>query len=124
MYHNEMPAPDQDKLIIALGYADFQLAKLALNNGKLRASKPAFDRRNRTDEKRIAAYAWRMAAFLVSPIGAHHCMPIGCDLELPGNYGTPEYKAAKARGDAIADAIVNAVPVTEWHGVARWRGLI
>lgn len=98
------------------------VASKGKNKGKLRASKPS--------ESGDAAYIWRMVAFQVSPIGAHHCLPMCADfdIQVPENLdGSERYNWRRARAkalDAIADRIVNTIPKDEWHGVRRWRQAI
>jgi hypothetical protein len=89
------------------------------NKGKLRASKPT--------ENGDSAYVWRMVAFQISPIGAHHCLPMCADFDIvvPEGMGSSErYEWRRNRAkvlDALANKIVNQIPKSEWHGVRRWR---
>ena len=135
MTTNQMPKIDLDRLAQALSAADFEIALMALNpkTYQLRASKPAVKKDD--DWTGLAAYAWRMAAFSISPISKHQCMPVTADFDLLRLFGERSFftltdaerdqehayrKEMIVRGDAIADAIVKAVPVAEWHGVIRW----
>lgn len=129
---SQMPAVNFQTLRNLLDDEDYQIALRCLNpkTGTLRASKPTVDRSR--PETGIAAYAWRMAAFSVSPISQHQCMPCTADFDLPdGDYswddpesvkvaGRAIRKAAQQRGDRIEEAIVHSVSVREWHGVRRW----
>lgn len=104
------------------------------NAGRLRASKPPVTRTDLGPEApgsyyhnwRIeggkTAYIWRMVAFFVSPNPRHHSMPVTADFDLEGKYA--ERLALTKKLDAIVDKITNAIPMTEWHGVDRWRGLL
>lgn len=66
-------------------------------------------------------YIWRMVVHLVSPRPAHQCMPVTAHFEL-GTYH--EIKALLHRLDRIADQIVDAIPVEQWHGVRRYASII
>ena len=95
------------------------IANKGKNKGKLRASKPA--------NAGEAAYVWRMVAFQISPIPAHHCMPVCADFDInvPESLSSTDryhYRRNRAKelGD-LADKIVNTIPKDEWHGIARWR---
>lgn len=116
---NEMPRVDLDCLRGLLpDPEDQQIALLCLrSDGQLRASKPTITADRHT---RIAAYAWRMAAFSVSANPRHQCMPVTADMDLPGRLGNAERKVAAEQGDRIEQALVHAIPVEEWHGVRRW----
>ena len=89
------------------------------NKGKLRASKP--------DGNGDAAYVWRMVAFQISSVPAHHCMPICADFDIvvPENVSSTEryqYRRERAKVlNALADKVVNSIPKSEWHGVQRWH---
>jgi hypothetical protein len=121
---------------------ELELCKGILNSktGELRASKPPVPRQYQSEEvdsiglhtwryrtlvdanKGRTAYIWRMVAFMVSPIGQHHCMPVMADMDVPGNYD--EHREETKRLDKIVDKIVDSIPANQWHGVARWSGLI
>ncbi len=132
MQTNQMPRINLEALRSQLDTGDYRIALLTINprTGALRASKPVV--KPDKPETGIAAYAWRMAAFSVSPIGQHQCMPVCAEFDLPsGDYDwqSPEpvkaagraiREAAKVQGDRIESAIVHSVPVREWHGVYRW----
>lgn len=66
-------------------------------------------------------YIWRMVVYLVSPRAAHQCMPVTASFEL-GPYH--EIKPLLARLDRIADQIVDAIPVDQWHGVRRYASIL
>ena len=122
------------KIPASMGCLDRSIAEQVLNKGKLRASKP---------KDGEAAYVWRMVAFTVSRNPVHQCMPITADWDLRNQYfpspkfppstpwDDPEYRAAmdansaavRARIkelDAIADALIATIPVTQWAGALRW----
>jgi len=125
-----------------LSEEEYALCKGILNSrtGELRASKPPVPRMIQTDERDQygmrsysykneadadagrTAYIWRMVAFMVSPISQHHCMPCTADFDVPGHYD--ERRAETKRLDLIVDKVVNSISPREWHGVARWAGLI
>jgi len=97
---------------------ELEVARLITrSNGSLRASKPDL---RKGDEHRRAAYVWRMVAFSVSPIRAHHCMPVCAEFYLPTRCGEEGHRELVKHLDDIANAIVNTVPKAEWHGVIRW----
>ena len=91
----------------ALRYA----REITKDDGTLYASKPG----KASPEGR---YVWRMVVFLVSPRPQHQCMPVTAAWEL--GYWTDQRDALTKDLDAIADQIVDAVPVQQWHGVKRW----
>jgi len=106
------------------------------NAGRLRASKPPVERVRSTEtygkhgfyhrwqiKGGETAYVWRMVAFYISPINQHHCMPVMADCDLPADDFDERMALAKEL-DKVVDKIVNTVPVEQWHGVARWRGLV
>ena len=70
----DMPVINMDALKANLSEKDYAIAALCVSkrNGewRLRASKPS---------DAVASYVWRMAAFVISPISAHQCMPVGAD---------------------------------------------
>lgn len=130
-----MPKVDLAQLGSKLDADDLAIAMLTLNSrtGELRASKPEVQDGDRRTG--IAAYAWRMAAFSVSPNPKHQCMPVCADFDLPDLYPHSWYsgltqaqrdaerdyrKQMMAWGNRIEDAIVKSVDVHEWHGVRRW----
>ena len=77
----DMPVVSLEVLKSALSDKEFALAQecVATRKGatRLRASKP---------KDPIAAYIWRMAAFMVSPKGAHNCIPMTADMDLEENH--------------------------------------
>ena len=93
-------------------------------NGQIRATKPKVDENDPVTG--IAAYIWRMVAFAVSPKPQHQCMPMTADFDLPAYDGSGKWSAAIAHEmmkelKPLEDAIVNAVPKAQWHGVHRWK---
>lgn len=116
----EMPAIDTSTLFQTLSGEEFAMAMYCLKSTKgiwhLRATKPQITNR----ATGIAAYAWREAAFYISPNSQHWCMPVTNIFYLQSKYGTPEYKADETTARKIADAITNCVPPQLWHGVRRW----
>jgi hypothetical protein len=105
------------------------IARAILNSGGvLRASKPPISSiikpaddthygQYREYDFRDASiyYVWRNVAFYLSPIDAHHCMPIGADYYIPLSYA--DRRLWTKRLDAIVDKITSCVPVHKWHGV-------
>jgi len=83
-------------------------------DGTLYASKPA----KASPEGR---HIWRMVVYMVSPRSAHQCMPVTAHFEL-GPYH--KIKPLLDRLDRIADQIVDAIPVEQWHGVRRWASIL
>jgi hypothetical protein len=137
-----MSMPKIDLSKCNLTSEEYALCQGILNSrtGELRASKPPVPRMIQTSEvdqygihnynfksesdanMGRTAYIWRMVAFMVSPISQHHCMPVMADFDVPGHYD--ERRSETKRLDLIVDKIVDSIPAREWHGVARWAGLI
>jgi len=132
MYFNQsMPAIDTESLKDKLSPEDFALALLAVcsrgkNKGRLKASSPKQPYKvpkGKRNDQGVAYYAWRIAALQISPRGEHHCIPfsasfyLDCDSE---GYDNERTKAEMVRGDRIAEALVNCVPLHEHHGSKRW----
>lgn len=100
-----------------------KIANLVIKkDGTIRASKPKV-----TDDPLTgkAAYVWRMVCFSVSPKPAHHCMPVCANFDLPAYDENGKWKCEISRKmekelDKIADAIIDCVPKTQWHGIQRW----
>lgn len=69
-----------------------------LVKGVLRASKPDVNK----DRGRVA-YLWRMLCFGLSPIPAHHCMPVCADLDLKPEVTGEEYAAADEKARAYIE---------------------
>lgn len=98
-----------------------QIIRLILKSDgvTIRASKPRI--RNRIDS--YAAYVWRMVSFFCSPNPKLQCMPVMCwyDIIAPSD----EERKVVARGlNELVDKITALIPVSEWHGVFKWKGLI
>lgn len=138
-----MPKINLEVLKSVLSPEDFALVQGIVNTktGELRASKPTlpkkikvasdnaygytYEYKDKNDAaKGMTAYIWRMVAFSVSPISQHKCMPCMAFCDLPGTASREERIALEKRMDALAEVVVRSVPVTEWHGVARWAGLL
>ncbi len=138
MKTNEMPKIDTAAL--DLTDREAQIVSLILKpDSTLRRSKPSTPRKVETqnpdassifrsvsvyanDADRIrgeAAYVWRMVAFYVSPIPAHHCMPTTAEFYLDAHPYSAR-RNAMAELDKLADRIVNSVPKEQWYGVRRW----
>jgi hypothetical protein len=133
-----MSMPKIDIHNCGLTVGEWLLCQGILNSktGELRASKPKVARKvivGQPDEFGIrhydfategdahtgrTAYIWRMVCFFVSPISQHHCMPVTCDFDLPGDFDQRRQEAKDL--DAIVDKIVNSVPKEQWYGVNRW----
>ncbi len=99
----------------------------------LRASKPKVDRSvpytgfggrpclGPTEETGQAAYLWRMVAFQISPIPAHHCLPVTAEFDLPVRGDNYQERLALAKElDALADRITASIPLSQHHGTLRW----
>lgn len=112
--------------------------RLVGRGGKLRSARPEarpfedgtvdqYGRKNlvRDYVEGCAAYVWRNVTFYVSPDSKHHSMPTldFCYIPTKAGYGTPEYKALEADLNKLVDIIVDTVPVTQRHGVNRWRNV-
>jgi hypothetical protein len=114
MFPRSYPILNLSLLRQHLSADDFALVQaIVKRDGTLRASKP---------EKACgeAKYLWRMVAFAISPEPRHHCMPMMAFCDLPGRYGSDEYRAAEARCSAIEKVVVAATPKSQQHGVQRW----
>lgn len=100
------------------------LALLQKKDGTLRASKPKVKADDPVTGK--AAYVWRMVAFMTSTNPRHQCMPCTADFDLPaineetGKWGCRAARAMAEELKVVEDAIVNAIDISEWHGVHRW----
>lgn len=100
-----------------------------LNKGCLRATKPKV-----TDAvSGKAAYVWRMVAFTCSPIGAHQCMPVTADFDLPRRKPEneedrrrvyDETRALSKELDEFSKRIEATVPLNMRHGLLRWGRLL
>ena len=66
-----------------------------------------------------AAYVWRWVVLQVSPRSEHHCMPSTDFCYLP-HCDYEARKVLEAELQVIARKVVDAVKVSEWHGVRRW----
>lgn len=120
---DQMPKVDLEALEAALPPRLYGVALKCLvvrkGTARLRATKPDH---TKDAEHAIAAYAWRMAAFSVSPRSRHHCMPVCADFYLTHDVrrSSAAYAYRREIGDRVEEAIVNAVPMSLWHGVRRW----
>lgn len=95
------------------------LRRIVLDDGTIRRSKPPIN--DVWDS--YAAYVWRMIGFTISEQRKLQCMPIMCwyDLIVPDE----ETRSRVAKElDKIVDRILSTIPVSEWHGIRRWMGLI
>lgn len=96
--------------------------------GELRASKPKVQYetlRGRHIPEKVSgstAYVWRMVAFMVSPMPAHQCMPVMafCDLPYDVDSLNRDRRDLEKELDKIADAVVDTIKASEWHGIKRW----
>lgn len=114
MFGRTYPKLNMPLLRSALSADDYALVEaIVKKDGTLRASKPV----KACGEAR---YLWRHVAFSVSPDPRHHCMPCSDICDLPGRYGSPEFKAAQDRCEAIEKVVTYSVPRDQWYGVRRW----
>ena len=106
-----------------------EVLKRILIQGTLRATSPVRPKLVRTKEgwtyktvedgfQAHAAYVWRHVVFCVSPNPCHHHMPVTASFYLAS------YDDEKQALDDLVDRIINSIPKTEWHGVARWSRLL
>lgn len=111
-----MPAPDLSQLTKG---AYMYASEIVRSDGTLYASKPG-------KASPEAQYIWRMVVYMVSPRTRHQCMPVTAEWGLAGKYGSryTDRKAVIAQLDAIADEIVDSIPVAQWHGVRRWSSIL
>jgi hypothetical protein len=94
-------------------------------DGSLKASKPKAKKHDDPNTVGKAQYVWRMAAFMVSPKPQHHCMPVCACFDLPAYNEDGKWKSDIARTmekslDKVINIIVDAVKMSDWHGVHRW----
>jgi len=118
-----MPKVDLNKV----NMHDRIINRVVKPDGSIRASKPEIIKENPDTGK--AAYVWRMVVFMVSPKPRHQCMPCTAYFDLPAYDENGKWRCQLARKMAdslkpLEDMIINAVDMSEWHGVRRWRGLI
>jgi len=138
-----MPKIDLDQLKTHLSAEDYALVAGIVNThtGCLRASKPTLPRKKfyKADpavarfpgdgdydyaddagrQAGMTAYVWRFVAFMISPIAQHQCMPCMAFCDLPGR-DPDARRLLEKRLDALADAVVDTVKMSDWHGVTRW----
>lgn len=107
------------------------------NKGCLRASKPPVPQMVRVDDPDaffgyryeyedeagqqagMTAYVWRMVAFAISPNRQHSCMPVMCEIELPGS-GADRRALAKMLDDEVVKVVVDMFPLRHQYGTMRW----
>jgi hypothetical protein len=80
-----------------------------------------------TEEERIKAfgcYVWRELAFIMSPISAHHCMPVCNDFNLEYTSFDMRRKEQLAMLNNIVDKIYKSVPPHLLHGLKRWKNAL
>ena len=122
-----MPKVDRTKLNTII--ADFTqeekdiVSLVVKKNDFVRATKPKVDDADPATGK--AAYVWRMVAFMVSTNPKHHCMPCTADFDLPAFNNEYKWKCELAQPMAkelkrVEDAILSAIPKTQWAGAIRW----
>lgn len=92
--------------------------RILKSGGEIRESRPEITNDGYSG---AAAYLWRMVVFQVSKRAAHQCMPVMSYHYLPD---IPERDQLAKWLDALADKVVNQIPVTEWHGIARWASIL
>ena len=76
-----------------------------------------------TEEERIKAlgcYVWRELAFIMSPIAAHHCMPVCNDFNLEYKYSDPRRKEQYNFCNGIVNKIFKTVKKESCYGLKRW----
>jgi hypothetical protein len=125
--------PKIDLTALNFSAVDYELVRGIVNSrtGELRASKPElpdkvkmnghYDYLTEADARKgMTAYIWRMVAFEISPHSQHQCMPICADFDLPHCGGYDERRELSKHLDEIVKAIVDKVPMSEWHGIIRW----
>ena len=87
-------------------------------NQTIRASKPNVkDKTNYINGK--ASYVWRMVCFIVSPKPAHQCMPVCANFDFKDDDWTNRRQVEKDL-QVLIDKIIDAVDMSQWHGVHRW----
>jgi hypothetical protein len=93
--------------------------------GYIRRSRPPIKMDGDTPEffSGMAAYVWRMVVFTISKTPKHQCLPVMALDYLPGRSEDVRQFCQKA-ADALVDKIVKQIPVSQWHGIARWHGLL
>lgn len=134
MSRKQMPAVDWNKLESLTDDQREIVERFVKKNGQIRKSKPPtvkqtrikdasqrfgyrFDYTNDEDARQgIAAYVWRHVVFAVSPEPKHHCMPVLDFCYLPFGDNAEWHEKLQP----IIDAVVDAVPRDQWHGIRRW----
>ena len=79
------------------------------------------------EEERINAlgrYVWRELAFIMSPISAHHCMPVCNDFNLEYSYGDIRRSEQQKWLNSIVDKIYKTIPIEQLHGLNRWKNVL
>lgn len=80
-----------------------------------------------TEEERIKAfgcYVWRELAFIMSPISAHHCMPVCNDFNLEYSHYDVRRKEQVTMLNNIVDKIYKSVSPHLLHGLRRWKNVM
>jgi hypothetical protein len=114
MFAREFPVINIAALSSVLLPSELDVVKeIVGKDGRLRHSKPA-------KASGIGKYVWRMVAFCASPEPRHSCMPVMAFCDLPGKYGSDEYKAAEAKANRIEALVCASIRREEWYGVRRW----
>ena len=124
-----MAMPKVDRTKLDTNIADFTqeekdiVSLVVKKNDVVRATKPKVKDDEPTSGK--AAYVWRMVAFMVSTNPQHHCMPMTADFDLPAFDTNGKWKHQIAQPMSkelkrVEDAILDAIPKTQWHGAIRW----
>lgn len=90
-------------------------------DGMIRRSRPEITEDGYSN---CAAYVWRMVVFTISKVPRHQCMPVMSQYYLPEMASADEQRQLIKWMDALADKVCAQVPVTEWHGIARWSEVL
>lgn len=134
----EMPKIDTSKLNLTTEQMILVSRIVNPKTGELRASKPKVlhtvpYKSSFTGETLMgpdpvtgkAAYLWRMVAFTISPIQAHHCMPVMAEFDLPICRDTSAERRELAKEmDALADLVIATVPAKLHYGTASWASAL
>ena len=67
-----------------------------------------------------STYIWRMVAFYLSTVETHQTQPFWAFMYLPD---VEDLKSLIERLNFLVNKIIQTVPIKDWHGVNRWKGM-
>lgn len=110
------------------------IASQGKNKDRLRAAKPPMDEsivervmhghkglyRTSPLNHCAAAQVWRLVAFHASPLGQHHCMPVGVDFDCPFDMDMDDMRRFTSWCANVANIILEVIPLEKQYGFGRW----